>query len=408
MRKNILRVSEWVVNLGSLGLLVYIALALANPRRSKLPPRSAPLRPGHAVSISGVDWGKTRHTLVLALQTGCHFCAESAPFYKALLKEQTGSWQAIAVLPQTVEQSTAYMRAKGYSIAQIYQLDLRSIGVSGTPTLLLVDRNGKLEKEWVGKLQPSVENEVAQTLGVRDVAQNEPHLLLAGVGPSGFSLPSHGQSTTPVAEPQDTRRFMFVSYPDNPVQIVQVFEGNADVTAKGIDPLTGAPYKPAAGKPFEAGDDWLQNIVLVVKNLSDKQVTAVDLRLTFPQTGTGKTPDSPVVATTITIGQKPSWALYTRSGRQHTPIGSELEPFSIPPGQEVRIALAKFYSAIKSAIESKQPISTINAVYIGSQFYYFADGTRWTMGNFEKPDPGRPGAYTRITREAWKNSTTIN
>ncbi len=110
------RISEWAINLGSVGLLVFIAVMLVNPPRRNHVQLShfVALRPGRTVQIHGVDWGKAPHTLVLALQTGCHFCADSAPFYRALLKERAPNWQAVAVLPQPVEQSVAYMRAKGY------------------------------------------------------------------------------------------------------------------------------------------------------------------------------------------------------------------------------------------------------------------------------------------------------
>jgi hypothetical protein len=98
---------------------------------------------------------------------------------------------------------------------------------------------------------------------------------------------------TPVTKPADTRRFEFIFHPGAPVRITQVLEGTADVAGYVRDPATGKLFKPWSGKPFQAGDDWLKDTVLVVKNFSDKQVTAIDLHLTFPQTGTGKSPDTP-------------------------------------------------------------------------------------------------------------------
>lgn len=32
--------------------------------------------------VPGVDWNKDGQTLLLALSTGCHYCTESAPFFR--------------------------------------------------------------------------------------------------------------------------------------------------------------------------------------------------------------------------------------------------------------------------------------------------------------------------------------
>jgi hypothetical protein len=34
--------------------------------------------------VPGLDWNQHEHTLVLALNTGCHFCEQSVPFYQRL------------------------------------------------------------------------------------------------------------------------------------------------------------------------------------------------------------------------------------------------------------------------------------------------------------------------------------
>src|SRR4051794_5736116 len=56
---------------------------------------------GSKISLPGVDWDKNGKTLVLALQKGCHFCSESAPFYQRLAQASAVKGiQLIAVLPQ--------------------------------------------------------------------------------------------------------------------------------------------------------------------------------------------------------------------------------------------------------------------------------------------------------------------
>lgn len=127
---------------------------------------------GQTVPLPSVNWQAHAHTLLFALQVGCHFCAENAPFYRELLKHQaTGSWQAVAVLPQSVDISVSYMHIQGYSIPTVRQSDLNAVGVHSTPTLLLVDSKGRLEQEWIGALGRRDQVDVAAHLGIADLTE---------------------------------------------------------------------------------------------------------------------------------------------------------------------------------------------------------------------------------------------
>lgn len=121
---------------------------------------------GHVVSLPGLDWGKSQKTLVLALQTTCHFCSESGPFYQQLVRERArfGSTRFVAILPQPVQVSTAYLEKLGVSVDEVRQGSLAEIGVRGTPTLLLVNGSGVVSDAWYGKLQRSAEDEVVDQL----------------------------------------------------------------------------------------------------------------------------------------------------------------------------------------------------------------------------------------------------
>ena len=123
--------------------------------------RSA-LQPGTKISLPGIDWTKSNRTLVLALSTTCHFCTESAPFYQKLQQQKPSDLRLIAVLPQTTDQSRTYLDKLGVAIPEIVQSPIASIGASGTPTMILVDSEGKVQESWVGRLS---EEESARVLG---------------------------------------------------------------------------------------------------------------------------------------------------------------------------------------------------------------------------------------------------
>jgi hypothetical protein len=120
---------------------------------------------GARIVLSGADWSKSDRHLILALSTTCHFCSESAAFYKRLLTDVAGHGvHVIAVLPQPPTASRTYLNGLGLSIPEVVQSPLISVDVTGTPTLLLVDAKGKIRKAWVGKLEPEREDEVIATL----------------------------------------------------------------------------------------------------------------------------------------------------------------------------------------------------------------------------------------------------
>ena len=107
--------------------------------------------------------------LVVAVQPGCHFCNDSMPFYKRLLDERNQKGSAVklvAAVPteEAKAQEAEKFAAVGAQPDNIAKVDFAAIKVPGTPTLVLVDNNGKVLNVWVGKLDEGGEKEVLKTL----------------------------------------------------------------------------------------------------------------------------------------------------------------------------------------------------------------------------------------------------
>jgi thioredoxin-related protein len=127
---------------------------------------------GTKVSLPEIDWAKNNQTLLLVLSKGCHFCSESAPFYQRLVRDLEGrdSVRLVAVLPQDVSEGRKYLDELGVSVNEIKQSNLESLGVSGTPTLIMVNNEGVVTDSWVGKLPSDKESEVLGRLQGNKVA----------------------------------------------------------------------------------------------------------------------------------------------------------------------------------------------------------------------------------------------
>lgn len=132
-----------------------VAAAVTSPasQNSINPKGTSALQSGTKVSLPGVDWGKSKRNLVLALSTTCHFCTESAPFYQQLEQLKSSDVRLLAVLPQTSEEAKLYLSKLRVNLSDVAEAPLQSIGVGPTPTLILIDNNGIVKRSWVGKLR---------------------------------------------------------------------------------------------------------------------------------------------------------------------------------------------------------------------------------------------------------------
>ncbi len=106
----------------------------------------------------GYDWHGTAPTLVIAVRDGCAYCERSYPLYRRLQNlEQENHLKAhiLMIMPDDSTRATAVLSSQGITSQAITNTPLINIKVSATPTLLLVDANGRLRQSWVGELDAS-------------------------------------------------------------------------------------------------------------------------------------------------------------------------------------------------------------------------------------------------------------
>ena len=115
------------------------------------------------VSALDIAWNQNGQTLILVLSRNCRFCTDSAPFYKKLSHSKRNT-HLVALVPQSVEEGREYLEKLGVTVDEVKQFSLEKIGVSGTPTLLLVDTSGVVKNFWVGKLSPEQKATVLSVL----------------------------------------------------------------------------------------------------------------------------------------------------------------------------------------------------------------------------------------------------
>jgi len=128
-------------------------------------------KPNHQSALKGrrlaenIDWAQSERTLVLALQVRCKYCADSIDFYRILVPAATNEGiRVVAIFPDDKSEAEHYLSASELVIPEIKQSDLGVLGITGTPTLLLVNKDGIVQKAWEGKLPLPIEKEVLKTI----------------------------------------------------------------------------------------------------------------------------------------------------------------------------------------------------------------------------------------------------
>jgi len=173
-RKNV----EWAADVGIAVVALLLCFILARNQFFSSPASNAchdrqasgeKSLVGAKINLPQANWQKNGKTVLLALSTTCHFCIDSTPFYKRLTREKDGV-RVVAVMPQTVDVSKKYLDANGVAVDEVAQSALDSIGVEGTPTIMLVDDFGVVTHRWVGRLNAGQEMDVlAQIQSARQV-----------------------------------------------------------------------------------------------------------------------------------------------------------------------------------------------------------------------------------------------
>ena len=148
------------------GVLFVGMLAKWNAVRHSRPERGSVMT-GKKLDVAQVRWDGVRQTVVFALSTNCHFCTESAPFYRQFIHdlEARSGARIMAAFPQSIQESRAYLRKVDLPIDEVYQSNFMAQGVFGTPTVLLVNGAGVITTTWVGKPDSSQQAAMLEAVG---------------------------------------------------------------------------------------------------------------------------------------------------------------------------------------------------------------------------------------------------
>lgn len=155
-------------------LVVCVIAAFILIRNHFFPPRPPGAPPEVEVgeqydALRSVVPAGAERALVIAVAPTCHYCTESMPFYKRLIDQRNQSGSQVKVVaavprPEAKAEEAQKLAEGGVKPDALVTLEFAAVRVNGTPTILLVDNQGKVHGVWVGKQPEKGEKEILKTL----------------------------------------------------------------------------------------------------------------------------------------------------------------------------------------------------------------------------------------------------
>jgi len=118
-----------------------------------------------------IEYKTHSRTLILALDKDCVYCERSVGFYKRLLDlpvTDAGNTQFMAVLSNDAWDTEQYLRKEGLErLPHLANIPLRQLKITVLPTLILVDRLGRVLESWSGELDDERQRQVVEAISNR-------------------------------------------------------------------------------------------------------------------------------------------------------------------------------------------------------------------------------------------------
>jgi thioredoxin-related protein len=123
-------------------------------------------REGETIAVPGVSFTSRDRTLLLVTQKGCRYCDQSMPFYQALgaddaLGKRT---QIVLLAPDEEAVSREELAQRGVRVDKVIRMSLSQLKVRGTPTAIVVNRQGVIERVLPGLLDEARQAQLMDAL----------------------------------------------------------------------------------------------------------------------------------------------------------------------------------------------------------------------------------------------------
>jgi thioredoxin-related protein len=119
---------------------------------------------GKTLDVAALSIPDAERHLVLAISETCHYCEREMPFYKTLAGQLKGHAALAVVFPENEPDPAKFLADRSVQADRVTSASFQKLGVIATPTLMLVDKSGRISRVWVGALSGHKHEEVVESV----------------------------------------------------------------------------------------------------------------------------------------------------------------------------------------------------------------------------------------------------
>jgi thioredoxin-related protein len=131
---------------------------------------------GKQIPIAKADWQSSTATIAIFLSSSCHFCEASVPFYARLLlasrEAHDRAIPVIAISAEPREDLKRHFAAEQLEFSEVYQIPFPNNLLRATPTLMVIDKRGTIQRAVVGQLPVSRQTEFLEFVRTGNLGAN--------------------------------------------------------------------------------------------------------------------------------------------------------------------------------------------------------------------------------------------
>lgn len=101
---------------------------------------------------------------MVAVASDCRHCQASAGYLREMAGSRAGRFKLI-LIGRSERDVRSFLTQNDLAVDAVVGADLRALGIWATPTYLVVDQNGQVQRSWVGKLSPEDELNLNKSMG---------------------------------------------------------------------------------------------------------------------------------------------------------------------------------------------------------------------------------------------------
>lgn len=106
---------------------------------------------GKTIPFPRSDHSVADRKVLLFVRLGCHACEENVNLYKSLAARKSRKYELVAI-GNDVPSTRRFLAQSAIEPDRVLGGMVQKYGVLATPTVMLVDRNNKVQNVWVGTL----------------------------------------------------------------------------------------------------------------------------------------------------------------------------------------------------------------------------------------------------------------